>query len=130
MDHEIDIDFREPTRRELDILEKLLQGSFEGVEVLRKQVQAIKVRQIDEDGSLLLRTEFKVSAPGSQRIPVEASYSDSFNSDPLAPRVRVLLHVVNGLLNELEIYKDDGSQILKSPEADFLTVEINEGPAI
>jgi hypothetical protein len=36
--------------------------------------------------------------------------------------IHVLLHVVDGFMNELEIYKDDSSRVQKVPPAEDLTV--------
>ena len=63
------------------------------------------------------------------RVPVEGEYSDQSSDESLregrivAPKVRLVLHVVDGFLNELEIYKDDGTAIRKQPTPDDLIVE-------
>lgn len=51
----------------------------------------------------------------------EGYYSDADACLGEGPHVNVLLHVLEGLLAELEIYKDDGSPIKKSPLAESLT---------
>ncbi|CUX39932.1 MULTISPECIES: DUF6984 family protein [Agrobacterium] len=64
---------------------------------------------IDAEGSLL----FRVSGPLAnlqQRLPTEGYYFDAEGVD-YRPAVNVLLHVVEGKLHELEVYKDDGSAI-------------------
>ena len=73
--------------------------------------------QIDEGGSLQFSIEALSSAPVLERIPVEAEYMDA---DGIT--VHVLLHVVDGKLLELEIYKDDSSLVLIPPQASKLTV--------
>ena len=45
-----------------------------------------------------------------KRIPVEAS-----GKDQDGVQIHVLLHVLDGAAKELEIYKDDGSPILRMP---------------
>jgi hypothetical protein len=36
--------------------------------------------------------------------------------------IDVLLHVVNGMMDELEIFKEDGSDIVRPPTADALVL--------
>lgn len=67
---------------------------------------------IDAEGSLL----FRVSGPLAnlqQRLPTEGYYFDAEGVD-YRPAVNVLLHVVEGKLHELEVYKDDGSAMYPS----------------
>jgi hypothetical protein len=55
-----------------------------------------------------------------RRIPVEASYPDA---DGVV--VHVLLHVIDGRLDELEVYREDsGSVLIPSTEADALKVDL------
>lgn len=91
------------------LIEKLLSEEFSGCEALRIQLATASVSSIDADGSL----EFRVSgspAGVKRRVPIEGYYFDTEGDEP-RPAVHVLLHVVDGMLLELEIYKDDGSPI-------------------
>jgi hypothetical protein len=108
------------------ILDRLLTANFPGVELLRLQVPSLKVRQIDDDGSLELKVEHEIPANVTTRVPVEASYSDTGDVDPFAPRVHILLHVIGGLMKELEFYKSDGTEIRRPPEPEELVIETNE----
>jgi len=117
---------RDPDEIELAILNKLLSRGFPGAEALRAQLSGIKVEALDQDGSIRL-----IPPAGSQkaedieaRVPVEGWYIDGvhdsdtkdiFDSDALDVKVHLLLHVVEGLLHELAVYKDDGSPILIPP---------------
>lgn len=95
---------------EEEILLRLLNAGVPGHNELLAQVKDMKVRQIDAEGSL--RLEPRSDAPAAtvdDRIPVEAEFPDN---DGIS--VRVLLHVVNGFLSELEIYKDDLTPIQSS----------------
>jgi len=56
-------------------------------------------------------------------VPVEAQTLDR-DGTPII----VLLHVLNGRVTELEIYRVDGREIQIPPEAEALTVIVNEGP--
>lgn len=80
---------------------------------LPPQVESASVARIDSDGSLQFRT-VGPNAPVLQRVPVEGRYSDGAHT-ALGPAVNLLLHVVNGRLHELEVYKDDGSVITVCP---------------
>jgi hypothetical protein len=78
----------------------LLKGDFPGRQALREQVAILCGRSIDPEGSL----ELKASGPKADvahRVPVEAVMEDR---DGVS--IHILLHVRDGLLSELEIYKD------------------------
>ena len=87
----------------------LLGAEFPGNTVLAEQALTVLVRRIDSNGSL----EFKTT-PGSparvvRRIPVEAECEDGAGIT-----IHVLLHVLNGSLNELEIFRED-SGLIRDP---------------
>ena len=90
-------------------MDRLLSASFPGKEQLQEQLTDIMVSVIDGSGSLALQVTRDLVAEVRKRIPVEAEYSDT---DGVL--VHVLLHVVNGKLDELEIYRED-SLPLKKP---------------
>lgn len=91
------------TRDERELLTKLLSREFPGRDALSLQIEGIRVRQIDAEGSLQLVPERGVpSAAVGHRVPVEAELPGESGLT-----VRVLLHVVDGRLHELEIYRDD-----------------------
>jgi len=116
-------EFRKPTAQELAILNKLLQADFPGAKELRLQLNDLVVRKIDEEGSLSLHVSATVFGEVFQRVPIEAHYSQQGSTDPFAPQVRFLVHVLGGVLNELEIYSDDGSPITRLPDASELVVD-------
>jgi hypothetical protein len=99
--------YRALSEAELAFLEKLTSADFEGAEVLRDQVRQTQVAAIDLNGSLRLRPGDAVAAAIKHRIPVEASYPD-----PDGGVVHVLLHVIDGRLHELEIYREDSGRVL------------------
>ena len=51
------------------------------------------------------------------RIPVEAEAQDRDGT-----MIHYLLHVVDGWMNELEVYKDDSSRVLRQAEPEDLKV--------
>ena len=107
--------WRKLTEAEKRVLERLLSSPFAGRDELAVQADRASVSRIDRAGSLQFRT-VGPSAPVSQRVPVEGRYLDG-SDDPLGPAVHLLLHVVDGHLHELEVYKDDGSDIVVGPFA-------------
>lgn len=108
----MDSDFRPPRPNERELLGKLLEGDFPGREELCTQLESVTVKEIDEDGSLALAVASGPKAPVRHRVPTEGMCPDGDGK-----MVFVLLHVVNGTMNELEIFKEDGSKILRPPAA-------------
>ena len=100
--------FRPLSQTERDILGRLLERDFPGREEIRRQLEQCLVRIIDEEGSLEFKVESKVSAPVARRVPVEAEMRDE---DGIP--VRLLLHVVDNVVAELDVYKADGSPLIK-----------------
>jgi hypothetical protein len=110
------------TDGESAVFKWLLARPFDGRDELAAQLQSARVSRIDAEGSL----QFRVSGPVAKvvtRVPVEGRYFDG--SEKFGPAVNLLVHVVAGKLHELEIYKDDGSEILRSPfEIDPTEIEV------
>lgn len=96
------------------VLAKLLSVDFPGKDQLNEQLHDVRVKRIDEQGSLeLLPIRPAPIAAVEQRVPVEAEMLDK---DGVT--IHVLLHVVDGFLKELEIYRDDSNPLERglSPE--------------
>ena len=72
------------------------------------------MRQIDANGNLEWDVGTSPLANSNFRIPVEGEFEDV---DGVT--IHILLHVVNGLVTELEVYKEDGSLVecLPKPES-------------
>jgi hypothetical protein len=83
-------------------LARLLEPTFPGRDELREQVTHIEVMTIDEDGGLSLRCSGGPRAPVKCSVPTEGEYADS-DGVP----VHVLLHVVDGFVSELEVFKEE-----------------------
>jgi len=108
--------------RERDVLMHLLRGEFPGRSEILRQMQSVEVMRIDPEGSLKLRSDGPLadvqnndypSERKNGRIPVEGFYMDDV--DESGALVHLLLHVIDGKINELEIYKEDGGPILIDP---------------
>ena len=111
---------------EAAVLDHLLATDFPGRAELQAQARSALVCRIDREGSLRFQTE----GPRAQvrgRVPVEGRYHDDRTSaEPHRPAVNLLLHVIEGRLHELEVYKDDGSDILIGPyEVPLAEIEVS-----
>jgi hypothetical protein len=99
---------RQPSHKELALLERLTSEDFDGAKLLQEQLVKLRVATIDDEGSLKLEPGSAALSTNDQRIPVEADYSDA---DGVV--VHVLLHVVKGKLDELEVYREDSGRVLR-----------------
>jgi hypothetical protein len=99
-------DFRRPSDLEGQLLAVLLGTDFSGRDALVEQVATASVREIDHNGSLEFAPTDRTLAEVARRVPVEAELDDK---DGVT--IHVLLHVVDGLLKELEIYRDDSGPV-------------------
>ena len=102
---------------EAAVLDHLLAVDFPGRGALAVQARTALARRVDRDGSL----RFRADGPRAEvqgRVPVEGCYHDDGSGPGFhRPVVNLLLHVVEGRLHELEVYKDDDSDILIEPFA-------------
>lgn len=106
----VDPGFRAISENEAGLIRMLLAKSFPGSAELREQFAGISVATIDQDGSLRLATSVAVPAAVDRRIPIEASYADRDGV-----RVHLLIHVVDGYLDELEIFREDSLPPMEAP---------------
>ena len=111
--------FRPLTADERRLINRLLEENFPGRETIAMQAANCQARELDAHGCLEFKVEIDVEAETKFRVPTEGEAEDV---DGVT--VHVLLHIINGKLNELEIYKDDGSEILQMPEPDTLDFSI------
>lgn len=109
--------FRDLTTGELQIVTRLLQEPFEGHDDLIRQLRNAQVKQVDANGSLVFRVGGPSAAQISERVPVEAEAPD-VDGVP----IHVLLHVIDGLLAELELYRNDLGPVIEFPTAAMLSV--------
>jgi hypothetical protein len=115
---EIELEFRLPTPSEKALIYRLLETDFPGKSEVASQLSDFRVRRIDCEGSLELKVQSVFDpAPVLKRIPVEA---EGVDQDGVG--VHLLLHVVGGVVKELEVYKDDGSAISRIPSPRELKV--------
>lgn len=103
--------YRAPTQTERALFRRLAEADFEGSNGVSMQLEAALVRPIDSDGSLGFLVRGQPIASVASRIPVEGEYADA-DGVP----VHVLLHVIDGVVNELEVYREDGGRPIVSPD--------------
>ncbi len=87
----------------------LLSAEFTGKSALVEQITMASVRAIDDNGSLEFAPSDGTPAKVDRRIPVEAEIDDS---DGVT--IHVLLHVVDGIVRELEVYRDDSGRVQRA----------------
>ena len=96
----------------------LVARDFPGSKELALQIQDCQVRHLDEDGSLEFRVMMPVKASAVKyRVPAEGEAEDS---DGVT--IHFLIHVLDGVLDELEIYKEDNTPIIILPRIDAIRV--------
>ena len=113
----METNFRPLDLNEIALLRKLLDHGFPGRDALRIQLSSVTGRKADEHGCLELRTEEAIDAETEIDSPTEGRCEDIDGGE-----IVVMLHVRNGKLHLLEILKLDGSEILRAPRAEDLTV--------
>jgi hypothetical protein len=101
-----DQDFRPLSNLEGQLLAVLLSADFPGRTAIVEQIAFASVREIDDNGSLEFGLSDKTPAQVVRRIPVEAELDDSDGV-----MIHLLLHVVDGFVKELEVYRDDSGRV-------------------
>jgi hypothetical protein len=99
------------------LLERLLNREFPGRDALRLQLSSVAGRKIDKNGTLELRSSRTNRADIALGCPTEGTCPDIDGR-----RIAALLHVKDGHLHRLEIFKEDRSQILRAPTPEDLAV--------
>jgi hypothetical protein len=102
------------TARERALLEKLLEADFPGRDALVQQSKGCLVRNF-EDGDNYGAIEFhirnRIPANVVERVPVEGR---AFDIDGVP--IDHMLHVLDGLLTELDVVKASGTPIERFPD--------------
>lgn len=110
-------EFRAPNEEEESVVAALLSLDFPARSMLKAQWATASVRTIDADGSLEVRVEEGLLAEVEVRVPVEARLEDT---DGVT--VHVLLHVIDGYIREVEVYREDSGPVQAPLEASRLRV--------
>ena len=97
----------------------MLEPAFPGRDVLLDQIEDTLCRPIDENGSLDLQCESTTKAPVEMRVPIDG---EAVDRDGIT--IHYLLHVVAGMINELEVFKEDSSKVLQHPDPEKIEVMV------
>src|SRR5579884_3568998 len=108
---------RQLTPKERGILEFLLSRPFPGRDQLWRQLLTARVSGDCGCRSLRLSVDRRVTerAQVKRRIPIEA---EGVDADGM--KIHFLLHVVDGYMLELEIFREDSKPIIELPVASAL----------
>lgn len=112
-----------PPRRlqsdELAVLERLLSTRFGGRDELRRQLGALRVSATCKTcPTVELTTVGDLErAKTHRRIPVEGRARD-VDGVP----IQILLHVVDGVIASIEVFREDGERISEMPSPNSLDV--------
>jgi hypothetical protein len=108
---------REMTDGERFLLARLMELPFPGSDAVAEQLRNVLVRPVGSDGSLdfLIETGPKASVHNS--VPVEGEAEDIDGTT-----IHLLLHVIEGTVRGLEVYKDDSSRVIKMPAPSELRI--------
>jgi hypothetical protein len=103
-------EWRDLSPDEKDLVGNLMKNDFPGRDGIAKQIEHAKVRMLDIP-VLQFRVDIDEKVNVIDSVPVEA-----FCEDLDGMTIHALLHVSQGVVQEIEFYKDDGSPILRMPE--------------
>lgn len=125
---EDDLAYLDPPRdllpRERALVDRLLDAPVRSRDELRAQLRGARVTAEGQGDTRSIRFQLDRNAPRAEtqmRIPVEGQAADA---DGVA--IAVLLHVVDGLAEELEIYRVDGELIQTDAFYERVTVAVND----
>lgn len=94
-----------PTEWQQEILTKILSVPLAGIDELRQQMVEFKTKSLDEDGSFQIFPTGPKWTRQSSRVPIEGEVMDQDGT-----MIQVLLHVLDGYISEVEIYRVDGEK--------------------
>jgi hypothetical protein len=111
----MDEELRPISANETRIFERLLECEFPGREEIRRQLSGLQVTPVDDNGWLGLKPARTGAAEVRYCVPIEGSYPDQDGA-----LIHILLHVVDGYISDLEVFKEDGSKVVSPPLASKL----------
>lgn len=108
---------RKLTSNERELVQRILDGRDEAIEYVDD------VKTIDKEGSLRFCHHSNLGGKEQKKFPVEAQSKDTDGV-----WIHALLFVVDGKVDELELYKDDSSSIFLMPSPqDWEIINLSEG---
>lgn len=106
----LESDFRDLTHAEVEFIRALLREPFQGRDELLQQLPGIRGKRVDEDGSIQL------SATGPRATVITRVPVTGYAADVDGVTVEVLLHVVNGVMDEVEMYRHAEGNVMALPD--------------
>jgi hypothetical protein len=109
------------SKEEWAFLQFLLQSPFPGDKELQRQLDVARVSvECDTCPTIAFTVDTSIAPPASlvDRVPIEAESSGAARDDS----IHVLLHVVDGYLSELEVYRNDLGLISSLPSTSALDI--------
>lgn len=103
--------FRKPSDVEVQILRKMTELSIPHITDLVSQISAAQVRTIDQFGSIEFEIDCSLRADVPDGPILNAIQPDRDTIKGYGPFINYILFVKDGLIRELQIYKDDGGVI-------------------
>lgn len=101
---------------EHDLMQRLVEANRQHI-TQRIDMMQLEVEQIDECGSLKVKRRSNADARQT-KLPAEATLTDKDGIE-----VHALLFACEGELDELQIYKDDGSPLRAVPRPEEWKIE-------
>ena len=99
------------------ILTALVAEPFPGRDEIALQLAVARSRRIDDHGCLALSARDAPRATVLRRIPIEAEADDL---DGMT--IHILLHVIDGYIDELELYREDGRAFLAPVRSEAIRI--------
>lgn len=102
------------------LIEKLVSIEFPGSEELSEQLKNASITWRISKGApalLIAVPDDTPLAPVKRRIPIEAEAKDEDGRT-----LHLLLHVVDGRMNEVEVFREDGERVRRLPRPQDLRV--------
>ena len=107
--------WRDLSRWEREVLERMLEQPFDGRDALREQLARARVRRVDDEGSLSIEG----ATPTEHYWPAVTARGE--DADGIAIEM-ILLVGDDDRINELDVWKGDGSPIKQMPKPSALEI--------
>ena len=124
-----ELDYRPLTDSEKAIVMKMLSVDLPGVEILREQANHAMARVLDRYGSIAFKLGLVERTRFSDGPLISALQPDTDTVQRYGPSVNIILFIKDGLIGELQIYKDDGSKILGSVDVQKFDLVVDKRKA-
>lgn len=107
---------------ERKILNSLLSADIPCTSILRQQIDDCRVKTIDEYGSIKIVTNSNTRCTDADGAPITGQADDIDTIPGVGPYINFVIFVRDGVIYELQIYKDDGTPIKVKMDDPTLTL--------